>query len=181
MLAGAVPVQYYGRERFSRDVDIVLSLDEEGAKNLFNILMKDRYRLIYPLRHEREISSPSDLLNLGMIKIRDVETQSIADIILRPSEAGFRFDEESERRMRTVTLNGEQVLIPSPEDYLIMKLKSRRPGTHDFEDIISTLTSQYNSLDWEYLNRRAEEENLTSLLNYYKEAVKRKMERAGSI
>ena len=177
VLAGAIPVQYYGRERFSRDVDIVVSLDERGAESLFEILKKDRYTLIYPMKHEREVKSPRDLLELGLVKIRDRETGSLADLILHPSEAGFKFDPESERRMRTVILNGEKVLIPSPEDYLIMKLKSRRPGTHDFEDIISTLSAQFDNLDWNYLNRRAEEERLTSLLNHYKEAVKRKMGR----
>ena len=68
-------------------------------------------------------------------------------------------------------------MIPSPEDYIIMKLKVRRPATHDFEDIISTLSAQFHNLDWEYMNKRAEEENLTSLLNYYRDAVKRKLKR----
>jgi len=112
-----------------------------------------------------------------MVKIRDTETRSLADIILRPSDTGFKFDEDSLRRVRKVILDGEEILLPSPEDYIIMKLKTRRPGTHDFEDIISTLSAQFNSLDWQYLNKRAGEERLTSLLNYYRDAVKRKLER----
>ena len=32
-----------------------------------------------------------NLLNLGMVKIRDVETGSLAGIILRPSDTGFKF------------------------------------------------------------------------------------------
>ena len=178
VLAGALPVQFYGRERLSRDIDIVVSLDERGTENLFELLKSDRYTVLYPLEHEQEINSPSDLMRLGLLKVRDTKTRSLVDIILRSTEVGFKFNGEPEDRRRTVVLNGEQILIPSPEDYLIMKLKSRRPGTHDFEDIISTLSTQFNILDWAYLQRRAEEEKLTSLLNHYKEAVERKMKRA---
>lgn len=175
VLAGAFPVQFYGRERFSRDVDIVMALDERGAENLFELLKSGRYTVLYPLEHEQKITGPKDLLELGLVKVRDTETQSLVDMVLHPGEVGFKFDNESERRIRTVSLNGEQVPIPSPEDYLIMKLKSRRPGTHDFEDIISTLSTQFSVLDWGYLHRRAEEGNLTRLLNHYKEAVERKV------
>ena len=177
VLAGAFPVQFYGRERYSRDVDIVVSIDEKGAENLFKLLKSSKYALVYSLEYEHRISSAMDLLDLRLIKVRDMETRSLVDIILRPSEVGFDFDSESEERVRIVALNGEEVPIPSPEDYIIMKLKSRRPSTHDFEDIISTLSTQFNVLDWSYLGRRAEEENLTSLLNHYKESVERKMKR----
>jgi len=175
VLVGAVPVQFYGRERLSRDVDVVVSLDERGAANLFELLKSGRYTVLYPLKHEQEINSPNDLTRLDLLKVRDAETQSLVDVILRPAEVGFKFGGEPEERARTVILDGEQVLIPSPEDYLIMKLKSRRPGTHDFEDIMSTLSTQFSHLDWAYLQRRAEEEKLTSLLNHYKEAVESKM------
>jgi len=181
VVAGALPVQFYGRERLSRDIDFLISLDKGGAENLFKLLEGKRYTLLYPLKHEQEISSPRDLGGVGLLKVRDTETRSLVDMFLRPSELGFRFDGEPEERARTVVLNGEEMLIPSPEDYLIMKLKSRRPGTHDFEDIISTMSTQLNTLDWTYLHRRAEEEKLTSLLNHYKEAVKRKMKEAGLV
>jgi len=178
VLAGAFPVQFYGRERLSRDIDVLVSLDGREAANLFELLKSDRYAVLYPLKHEQEIDSPSDLMRLGLLKVKDKETRSTVDIILRPTEVGFKFGGEPEERTRTVILDGEQILIPSPEDYLIMKLKSRRPGTHDFEDIISTLSTQFSHLDWAYLQRRAEEEKLTGLLNHYKEAVERKMRKA---
>ena len=181
VVAGALPVQFYGRERFSRDVDIVVSLDERGAESLLRILKSGRYAVLYPLEHEQALDSARDLAKVGLIKVRDTETRSLIDIILRPSEVGFRFDSEAEARARTVALNGEQILIPSPEDYLIMKLRSRRPSTHDFEDIVSTLSTQLSNLDWTYLERRAEEEKLTSLLNHYREAVERKIKRNGTV
>jgi len=172
IIVGAVPVQFYGRERFSRDVDIVLFLNEENVKHLFHILKLRRYQVIYPLEHEHKIEKPHDLLDWHLIKLKDRKTDSLVDIILKPQTVGLSF--ETLKRARVVTLDKEKIVIASPEDYLITKLKSRRPSTHDYEDIISTLVNQYELLDWNYLERRADNEGVLSLLNYYKEGIKKK-------
>lgn len=174
VLAGAFPVQFYGRERLSRDVDVVLCLEPKNSESLYKLLKSGRYTLIYPLEHEQKLDSPNSLSKLNLIKIRDIETDSLVDLILNPAEVGFTFDIESEKRTRTIDVDGEQACIPSPEDYLIMKFKSRRPGTHDFEDIMSTMADQFQTLDWNYLNKRAEKENLKSLLTHYKSAFEKK-------
>lgn len=177
VLAGAFPVQFYGRERLSRDVDVVLYLNKSNSDSVYKLLKSCRYTLIYPLEHEQKLDSPSSLFKLNLIKIRDVETDSLVDLILNPEGVGFTFDNESEKRMRTIDIDGEQACIPSPEDYLIMKFKSRRPGTHDFEDIMSTLANQFAMIDWNYLTKRAEKENLTSLLNHYRSAFEKRTQR----
>ena len=173
VLAGAFPVQFYGRERFSRDVDLVVGVNEKNAQNLFKLLKSGRYTVLYPMEHEKKIDSPESILKINLIKMKDTQTGALVDLILTPREVGFKFDNESEKRMKKVKLNGKEVVMPSPEDYLVMKLKARRPGTHDFEDIVSTLTVQFDSLDWNYLDNRAEEENVKGLLDYYKGAVEK--------
>jgi hypothetical protein len=175
VLAGAFPVQFYGRERLSRDLDVVICLDQKSAENVFKLLKSGRYTLIYPLEYEEKMDSPNSLFKLNLVKIRDKKTESLIDLILNPSEVGFEFNSESEKRMRTIDVDGEEAYIPSPEDYLIMKFKSRRPGTHDFEDIVSTLTAQFDNLDWDYLTKRAEKQNLISLLNHYRSAFEAKV------
>ena len=172
LVIGAIPVQFYGRERFSRDVDIVLFLDEGNVKHLFYILKLKRYQVIYPLKHEHKIEKPQDLLDWHLIKLKDRKTDSLVDIILKPQNVGLSF--ETLKRARKVTIDKEKIVIASPEDYLITKLKSRRPSTHDYEDIISTLVNQYELLDWNYLERRADNEGVLSLLNYYREGIKKK-------
>lgn len=177
VVVGAVPVQFYGRERFSRDVDFVLDLNSESAQRLFTILKSSRYEIIYPLPHEHEINSPNDLLNWHLVKLKDVKTNSLVDVIVKPENVGISFDSAVMKRMRKVVLNGTRILIPSPEDYLITKLVSRRPSTYDYADIISTLSHQFNKLDWGYLERRARDTNTLTLLNYYREGVERKRRR----
>ena len=130
--------------------------------------------MIYLLDYEEKLDSPNSLYKLNLVKMRDTKTESLVDLILNPNEVGFEFNSESERRMRTIDVDGEQAYIPSPEYYLIMKFKSRRPGTHDFEDIMSTLTAQFDKLDWDYLTTRAEKQNLTKLLNHYRSAFEAK-------
>jgi len=142
------------------------------VKHLFYILKLKRYQVIYTLKHEHKIEKPQDLLDWHLIKLKDRKTDSLVDIILKPQNVGLSF--ETLKRARKVTIDKEKIVIASPEDYLITKLKSRRPSTHDYEDIISTLVNQYELLDWNYLERRADNEGVLSLLNYYREGIKKK-------
>jgi len=172
LIVGAVPVQFYGRERFSRDVDIALFLDQTNIKFLFKILKSERYRVLYPLSQEHKIEKPENLLDWHLLKLKDLKYEGTLDIHLKPERLGL--DKASLDSSKTVELGRTKIIIPAPEDYLITKLISRRPSTHDFEDIMSTLLNQYQVIDWKYLEDKAKELSILHLLNYYKEAVERK-------
>ena len=173
MVAGAVPVQFYGRERFSRDVDIVLFLNERNSQSLLKILNSGRYEVRYPLPHEHKLEKPGDLLSWHLLRLKDLGTDGLLDIHLKPERLGL--DKTSLDRSRVIKLDRAKVIIPSPEDYLITKFVSRRPSSHDFEDIMSTLINQYQTIDWKYLEGKAKKLGVLRLLNYYKEAVERKV------
>jgi len=172
VVAGAVPVQFYGRERFSRDVDIVLFLNKKGGQGLLKILNSGYYEVKYPLPHERRLEKPEDLLDWHLLRLKDLRYGGLLDVHLKPERLGL--DEASYDKVKGVKMNGQKIVIPSVEDYLITKLLSRRPSTHDFEDIMSTLINQYQTIDWEYLEGKAKKLGLSHLLNYYREAVERK-------
>jgi len=173
MVVGAVPVQFYGRERFSRDVDVVLFLNDRTAKFLFEMVKGGRYKVRYPFPHEHRLEKPEGLLNWHLLRLVDLEYDSLLDVHLKPGEIGL--DDSSLARAKNVTLNGGKVVIPSPEDYLVTKLISRRPGSHDFEDIMSTLISQYRAIDWKYLEAKAEKHGVLFLLKFYKDAIEKKL------
>jgi len=175
MVVGAVPVQFYGRERFSRDVDIVLFLNERNSQFLLKILNSGRYEVRYPLPHEHKLEKPEDLLDWHLLRLKDLRYDGLLDVHLKPQTLGL--DETSYSRAKAVKLSGQKIVIPSVEDYLITKFISRRPSTHDFEDITSTLVNQYNTIDWEYLEDRAKKFGVSFLLDYYKETIQRKLER----
>ncbi|KPV63677.1 MAG: hypothetical protein AOA65_1228 [Candidatus Bathyarchaeota archaeon BA1] len=173
MVVGAAPVQFYGRERFSRDVDVVLFLDKENASDLLLILK--HFNVKYPLPHEHTLDTPGDLLSWHLLRLEDVKYDALLDAHLKPEKLGL--DEDSLARARIVSMNGKNIIIPSPEDYIITKLISRRPSTHDFEDIMSTLINQYNTIDWKYLEDKARKADILFLLKYYKEAIEKKLGR----
>jgi hypothetical protein len=175
LVLGAVPVQFYGRERFSRDVDIVLFLNEKSADVLFELVKSGRYKVRYPLPHEHKLEKPDDFLDWHLLKLEDLRHKALLDVHLKHGNLGL--DKKSLNNAKTVMLNGEEIVIPSAEDYLMTKLISRRPSSHDFEDIMSTLLGQYSKIDWKYLEKKAEKYKVLFLLKYYKDAIEKKMRR----
>jgi len=144
-----------------------------AAKFLLELVKSGRYKVRYPFPHEHRLERPEDLLNWHLLRLVDLEYDSLLDVHLRPGEIGL--DDSSLARAKNVTLNGGKVVIPSPEDYLVTKLISRRPGSHDFEDIMSTLISQYRAIDWKYLEAKAEKHGVLFLLKFYKDAIEKKL------
>jgi hypothetical protein len=178
LVVGAVPVQFYGRERFSRDVDFVVFLNSNNLSKFFNMLTSGRYKIRYPLPHEHRIDKPEDLLSWHLVRLEDLKQASLLDVHLKPKNLGL--DEKSLDKSKIVVLEDKKIVLPSVEDYLITKFLSRRPSSHDFEDIMSTLIRQWNKIDWEYLETKAEKHGVLFLLTYYKESIEKKMGRRES-
>jgi predicted nucleotidyltransferase len=154
VVIGALPVHFYGRPRTSADIDIVL-ISRVSKERLLKALAK-RYTLYY---NEKMV-----------MKFIDNITKSGVDILLHLSTAGL--SRESLKRLKKVEVDGILVAIPCPEDYIISKLKARRPDNFDFSDVMSVLLNMREELDWDYLMKRAEEEELAHLIRYYKEGLK---------
>jgi len=152
LIIGAIPVLYYGRPRLSWDIDIVLATTKDKMLKIFR---PKRYSLV---RGEKMV-----------FKFRDLETNSFIDVLLNPSDLGLT--PESFERKKEIMVNNTKINIPSPEDYIITKLISRRARTPDYMDTISTMLNMYEELDWLYLERRAKTLRIDSLLKYYKEGV----------
>jgi len=171
MVVGALPVNYYGRPRLSEDIDLAMILEEGQEAFLFRILKEPKYRILYPNRatnpDDPELSSPRDLKEISLVKMRDIATGTLIDLLIRPSAYGLT--RESFSRRRRVRLGGKVISIASPEDYILMKLVSRRPATEDFQDMFTTLVKNFRRLDWPYLERRARELNISHLLGEYRE------------
>lgn len=157
VIIGAIPIQYYGRPRTSADIDIVLTSHIRKEKLLE--ILTERYNLY----HEGKT----------LLKFIDNVTKTGVDIILSLRVVGLT--QESLRKVKRVKVNELKITIPCPEDYIITKLKARRPDTFDFSDVMSVLLNLYEKIHWEYLMKRAEEENLSRLVKYYKEGLKWKV------
>jgi len=157
VIVGALPIHSYGRPRTSADIDIVLT--SHMKKESLLETLADRYKLYYEGK--------------TLLKFIDNVTKTGVDILLSLRMVGLT--QESLRKVRKMKINGQTITIPCPEDYIITKLKARRPDTFDFSDVMSVLLSMHNKIDWKYLMKRAEEENLLPLIKYYKEGLKWKI------
>jgi len=157
IVLGATPLQFYGRPRTSVDVDIVLT-SYIGKERLLKIL-SDRYKVNY----EEKI----------LLKFRDSLTGVGVDIILSLRHVGLT--RESLKRVKKVRFNDSRIIIPCPEDYIITKLVARRPDMFDFSDVMSVLLYMGDKINWEYLLKRAKQEKVLHLIEYYREGLKRKV------
>lgn len=154
VIVGAIPVHFYGRPRTSADIDIVVA--SRVSKEKLQRILGDRYTLYYNGR--------------AVMKFIDGVTKTGVDVLLSLSTVGL--SQESLKRLKRVEVDGVRITIPCPEDYIITKLKARRPDTFDFSDVMSVLLNMREQIDWDYLMKRAEEEGLAHLIKYYREGLK---------
>jgi hypothetical protein len=170
MVVGALPVNYYGRPRFSEDLGVAVALDIGQGSSLYRIIRQPRYRVFYPNnsinKDDPEFRSGEDLRRITLVKMRDTVTGTLVDLLLASSVYGL--DAQSFDRAREVQLEGRMIRIASPEDYILMKLVSRRPATEDFQDMFTTMLNNLEALDWAYLEKRAEELNISRLVEEYR-------------
>src|SRR5208283_2254487 len=89
----------------------------------------------------------------------------------KPDQNQYGIDLSSFARSREVSLGddeGTMVSIPSPEDFILMKLMSRRPLTQDYQDMFTVMLANYETLDWSFLRERARDLEISPLLDSYK-------------
>ncbi|MEM1564131.1 MAG: nucleotidyltransferase [Candidatus Bathyarchaeia archaeon] len=157
VVVGAIPVHFYGRPRTSADIDMVV----------VSCVTKEKLRKILGYRYTLYYNGKV------VLKFIDGVTRTGVDVLLSLNTAGL--SKESLKRLKRVEVDGVRITIPCPEDYVITKLKARRPDTFDFSDVMSVLLNMGEKIDWDYLLKRAEEEGLAHLIKYYREGLKWKV------
>ncbi len=182
MVVGGIATVYYGRPRFSRDLDLAVALKgNREARALLSVLKEsERYSVIYPdknaSRDEPELNSPEDLKKIGLVKLKDKKTNTIIDVLLikesQLSPYSLKFD--SFARAKKIRIGSDTFAIPSPEDFILMKLAARRPSTDDFQDLFTALIKNYDKLDWAYLTERAGKLGVSHILAAYRENARRR-------
>jgi hypothetical protein len=137
-LIGGLAVSALGRERFTKDVDFTISIDESQAKTLEKLFKGDP---IYKVHLISFISSPKIP---DMFRIFWRETP--VDLLV----ANTDFQKEIVQRALSETVAGRTIKIATPEDLIVLKLLADRP--QDQADI-SVLLKRYQRLDWAYIEK----------------------------
>jgi hypothetical protein len=150
MIVGGLAANYYGCPRATYDLDLVVELDEAGAKRLVKLASRARFRL-----HEKEVLA---LTKVGNRFVMESWEKYRIDFWLVKTT----FDREVFGRRQRAKIFGMLVWISTPEDLILQKLRSARP--RDLEDIQAILVRHSGKLDESYLKQKAAELDLTRIL-----------------
>ncbi|MDA8146968.1 MAG: nucleotidyltransferase family protein [Thermaerobacter sp.] len=142
MLAGSFAMLYYALPRMTRDIDIVVQIDQKDAERIYELFCKDYYVSLEAIREAIHTYRVFNIIHeAAAIKI---------DFFVIPQE-GF-FISEFARRTK-VNLLGKAISLISPEDLVISKLMwARDAGSAQQMADVANLLVSLPDLDWSYMD-----------------------------
>ncbi|MGE4133627.1 MAG: DUF6036 family nucleotidyltransferase [Bdellovibrionales bacterium] len=152
-LVGSLATMYYGRPRFTQDVDLVVRIK---AKQI------PHFEKLFPI--EEYYSPPKEILHDEILRRGSFnlinQSSGIKIDIVMDKETDF-YKSEFQRRKKIEIASGVDVFIASPEDLILKKLDYFREGQSekhllDIRDILMNV-----SVDEGYIKEWAERLNLT--------------------
>ena len=149
VLIGGIPSAVYGRPRATRDLDVLVKLEDKDEA--LQALADDGF--------DTDKKEPEWLYKAAK---KDV----LCDVIFR-AEGDFYLDEEMIERAVVADYKGREVVLVPREDLILMKVVAHAEETsHYWHDALALLLSE--EIDWDYLTQRARHgtKRLLSLLIY---------------
>jgi predicted nucleotidyltransferase len=152
MIIGGYALPFYGRIRATIDIDLAVAVKTEKELDILRSKLQS-------VDFEFSLYSPQNPVIIIVDKKEKVEME----LWLKPD--GIIFDNDTLRRRRKVTLNGNvKAWIVSPEDFVVNKLARPDRGVVDEQDVKSVLTRQRDTLDTKYLLKRAQKAGVLTIL-----------------
>jgi len=152
MLTGSLAMSYYARPRMTRDIDVVVGLDEAAAETLPDVLGGDYHADADLIAEGFRLRRPCNIVHLP----------TIVKIDLIPRKDSDYRRAEFERR-RKVSFAGVELWIVSPEDLVLSKLEWARESGSELQmrDVRHLLEA---ALDRAYLALWADRLGIADLL-----------------
>lgn len=159
MVVGSIASSFYGEPRSTHDVDIVI---DPSAERLERFVREVASFLYVDATAAREALRRRDMFN-----VIDTSSGNKADLILRKNRP-FNVSEFARRRFA----DPEEFMIASPEDVILSKLEWSKLGESErqFRDASNLYSIKKEKLDEAYLDRWAEELDVTDLLRRVRES-----------
>jgi len=158
-IGGSLASSIFGIPRATQDADIVADLRTEMANPLVERLGKDFYADAERIASGIERRSSFNVIHLATMFKVDVF------VVARDT-----WSERVIERIRSVEIDedGTQVLVTSPEDIILHKLRWYREGGHvsdrQWRDALGVVQVQGDRLDRGYLNAMADDLGVSDLL-----------------
>jgi hypothetical protein len=135
---GGIAVAVRGESRFTADVDLVLGIDLDQARELLANVEESPFRPLFT--DAQEVLETSFLLPL-----RHKESGIKVDLAIGMSG----FEQQVIARSTDVPIASRTIPVASAEDLIVMKLLAGRP--RDIEDIDGIVAAHGDRIDWDYL------------------------------
>jgi len=143
MLTGSFAMAYYGKPRMTRDLDIVVSLNEDDVPAIIAALSAEFYIDAESVR--------TAVVSQRMFNLMHLATSIKVDLIVRK---GSEYRQVEFARRQQVELNGVRTWIVSREDLILSKLVwAKDSGSELQRRDVKTLL--HESMDRAYLERWA--------------------------
>jgi hypothetical protein len=145
MITGSIAAAYYGLNRATYDLDVVISATADKLKRLLELLPKEQYYAVL-----------QDALDAhrhhSMFNVLDTTSGWKIDFILQKPAP---FHEEAFRRRMAVTFDGVPTAVISAEDLILSKLEWSRMGESDRQvrDAAVVLEKRRAKLDIAYVEK----------------------------
>jgi hypothetical protein len=158
-ITGGVASIVYGEPRTTRDLDLVVEINQADIARLVTVL--ERSGFYCPLGAIEEIQRGQG----HILSVTHTETILNADIILHRDSA-FVASKMQRRRLEIMDAAEARCWVVSPEDLILAKLLwgQRSQSEKQWRDVLGVLKVQGETLNFDYLMQWAEQLNLVDAL-----------------
>jgi len=161
MLTGGIAVNYYGRPRFTHDIDFVIQIQLKDAQQITQFFEKEFYVAIEGVIEAIQYKTMFNLIHL--------ETAFKVDcwILKDDNYPKIAFD-----RRRKEVIFDQPIYISSPEDLILSKLDwyKQSDTQRHYEDVLGIFQIQRGNLDLDYIRKQAED---LSFVEIVEEVIKK--------
>ncbi len=155
MITGSLAMNYYAQPRMTRDVDLVVDLDNAGAELFVELFSEDYYI-------SREAVAAA-IANRSMFNVIHLGETLKVDMIVR-KDTPYRCLEFKRRKL--VNLEGSNLYIVSAEDLVLSKLEWLKDSRSEVQQRdVRNLLDSVPGIDETYLGEWAEKLGLDELLD----------------
>lgn len=156
MITGSVVSSLQGEPRSTHDIDMVIAIEKSAAKRLVEAFPQPDFYL-------DEDNILDAIKKQSMFNLIDLNTGDKVDFWMLTNEP---FDQSRFLRKTSEEFMGLKILISTPEDTILAKLKwAKLSGGSEkqFTDALRVYEIQYGKLDINYLEQWAKKLNIESL------------------
>lgn len=141
MVIGGFAVTIWGEPRFTRDLDVTVSVAPERLNTIVEQLCRDFHSLV---------ANPARFVAETRVLPMMVDSVPV-DLVF----AALPYEDDAIARARNITLSQGTTRVCSPEDLILYKIVS--PRARDHEDIETVFRHRNAELDFSYLDPRVKE------------------------